>query len=170
MRLRLIEVCHWVPKTFSLRTRFFGASLGNSGRSFQPKNRGLVFPEDFFEILYNISSSLRKVFKTTNKVTFAVSGTGSSGMEMGMNNLVESSDEVLILKNGEFGDRMENLALRLGAKVSTMSVPWGHSFNQDKVIEKIKSMPNLKVICVVQAETSTGVLQEIDLIGKYVKD
>ena len=91
-------------------------------------------------------------------------------MEMGMNNLVESSDEVLILKNGEFGDRMENLALRLGAKVSTMSVPWGHSFNQDKVIEKIKSMPNLKLICVVQAETSTGVLQEIDSIGKYVKD
>lgn len=125
---------------------------------------------DFFGILDNISSSLRKVFKTTNKVTFAVSGTGSSGMEMGMNNLVESSDEVLILKNGEFGDRMENLALRLGAKVSTMSVPWGHSFNQDKVIEKIKSMPNLKLICVVQAETSTGVLQEIDSIGRYVKD
>jgi alanine-glyoxylate transaminase/serine-glyoxylate transaminase/serine-pyruvate transaminase len=124
---------------------------------------------EFFEILDNISSSLRKVFKTKNKVTFAVSGTGSSGMEMAMTNLIESGDEVLILKKGVFGERMENLALRLSGKVATMSVPWGHSFDQNIVIEKIKSMPNLKLVCVVQAETSTGILQEIDLIGDYIK-
>ena len=124
---------------------------------------------DFFSILDNISSSLRRVFKTNNKVTFAVSGTGSSGMEMAMTNLIEPGDEVLVLKNGEFGNRMENLAQRLKAKVSVMSTKWGESFEQSLVIEKIKSMPNLKLVSVVHAETSTGVLQEIDLIGKYLK-
>ena len=125
---------------------------------------------DFFSILDNISSSLRSVFQTNNKVTFAVSGTGSSGMEMAMTNLIEEDDEVLILKNGEFGSRMENLAHRLKARVSTMSTEWGESFEQSLVIEKIKSMPNLKLVSVVQAETSTGVLQEIDLIGKHLKN
>lgn len=124
---------------------------------------------DFFQILDDISLSLRSVFQTSNKVTFAVSGTGSSGMEMAMKNLVEVGDKVLILKNGEFGLRMENLAVRLDAEVISMTKNWGESFDQSDVIEKIKSIDDLKIVCIVHAETSTGVLQEIDLIGNYLK-
>jgi len=125
---------------------------------------------EFFGVLDEITTSLREVFQTKNKIAFAVSGTGSSGMEMAMSNLVEPDDEVLILKNGEFGSRMENLALRLRARVSTLSVPWGESFDQLDVIKKISSLPQLKVVALVHAETSTGVLQDIDLIGNYLKN
>lgn len=125
---------------------------------------------EFFKVLDEISSSLRKIFQTKNKVTFTVSGTGSSGMEMSMINLIEPGDKILILKNGEFSSRMENLALKLNATVSTISVEWGESFDQSFVIEKIRSIMDLKLVCVVHAETSTGVLQEINHIGDYLKN
>tara|TARA_Y100001970_G_scaffold146576_1_gene180019 strand:+ start:34797 stop:35894 length:1098 start_codon:yes stop_codon:yes gene_type:complete len=125
---------------------------------------------DFFIVLDEISSSLRKIFQTKNKVTFTASGTGSSGMEMSMINLIEPGEKVLILKNGEFSSRMESLAQKLKADVSTITVEWGESFDQSFVIEKIKSIDNLKLVCAVHAETSTGVLQEIDLIGDFLKE
>ena len=125
---------------------------------------------EFFDVLNSISSLLRIVFQTNNKVTFAVSGTGSSGMEMTMANVIEEKDKILILKCGEFGNRMSDSASRYGANVTEMEIAWGESFNQLKVIEKIKTIKNLKAVALVHAETSTGVLQDIELIGEYLKN
>ena len=77
---------------------------------------------DFFNILDNISDLLREVFQTKNKITFAVSGTGSAGMEMAMANVLEKEDKILVLKNGVFGERMSDVASRYGASVIEMSV------------------------------------------------
>ena len=59
---------------------------------------------DFFNILDNISDLLREVFQTKNKITFAVSGTGSAGMEMAMANVLEKENVSVVhgpYKNGE---------------------------------------------------------------------
>ena len=124
---------------------------------------------DFFNILDNISDLLREVFQTKNKITFAVSGTGSAGMEMAMANVLEKEDKILVLKNGVFGERMSDVASRYGASVIEMSVDWGQTFDQEKVVEKIKSIKNLKAVSIVHAETSTGALQGLSYIGNYIK-
>ena len=124
---------------------------------------------DFFNILDNISDLLREVFQTKNKITFAVSGTGSAGMEMAMANVLEKEDKILDLKNGVFGERMSDVASRYGASVIEMSVDWGQTFDQEKVVEKIKSIKNLKAVSIVHAETSTGALQGLSYIGNYLK-
>ena len=124
---------------------------------------------DFFNILDNISDLLREVFQTKNKITFAVSGTGSAGMEMAMANVLEKEDKILVLKNGVFGERMSDVASRYGASVIEMSVDWGQTFDQEKVVEKIKSIKNLKAVSIGHAETSTGALQGLSYIGNYLK-
>ena len=124
---------------------------------------------DFFNILDNISDLLREVFQTKNKITFAVSGTGSAGMEMAMANVLEKEDKILVLKNGVFGERMSDVASRYGASVIEMSVDWGQTFDQENVVEKIKSIKNLKAVSIVHAETSTGALQGLSYIGNYLK-
>ena len=124
---------------------------------------------DFFNILDNISDLLREVFQTKNKITFAVSGTGSAGMEMAMANVLEKEDKILVLKNGVFGERMSDVASRYGASVIEMSVDWGQTFDQENVVEKIKSIKNFKAVSIVHAETSTGALQGLSYIGNYLK-
>jgi alanine-glyoxylate transaminase/serine-glyoxylate transaminase/serine-pyruvate transaminase len=58
---------------------------------------------DFTAVMENIKRLLRIVFQTTNEITFPVSGTGSSGMEAALMNLVDDGDEVVVAVAGAFG-------------------------------------------------------------------
>src|SRR5881296_286241 len=69
----------------------------------------------FVAILDEIGSMLRSVFRTTNDVTFAASGTGSAGMEMALVNLLEPGDRAIIGVAGVFGERLATIARRCGA-------------------------------------------------------
>ena len=46
----------------------------------------------FLKLMDEVRADLRKVFRTNNEVTLAVSGTGSAGMETAFVNLVEPGD------------------------------------------------------------------------------
>ena len=70
---------------------------------------------DFLAILDDVASLLRTVFATGNRMTFAVSGTGSAGMEAALVNLLEPGDEAIVCVNGVFGTRMTDVASRAGA-------------------------------------------------------
>jgi len=67
----------------------------------------------FFEIMDEVKGHLREVLGTSNRLTLPISGTGSAGMETSFVNLVEQGDKVLILINGVFGKRMQDVASRL---------------------------------------------------------
>ena len=60
----------------------------------------------FLALMNDMQARLRRVFQTGNRLTVAVSGTGSAGMEAAFVNLVEPDDEVLVCVNGVFGNRM----------------------------------------------------------------
>ena len=125
---------------------------------------------EFFKILDETSENLRLLFNTKNGATFAVSGTGSAGMETVFANLIEKNDKVLIFNNGLFGDRMADVAARYGANVLEYKKDWGTSFKTSEMINQIDQCDNLKIVAIVHAETSTGVLQDIKNIGNHLKE
>src|SRR5438552_17957355 len=72
----------------------------------------------FLEIMNETQDLLRATFRTSNQLTFAVSGTGSAGMEACVVNLVEPGDPMVVCVNGVFGQRMVDVAQRAGASVT----------------------------------------------------
>src|SRR5215210_1333134 len=121
----------------------------------------------FLRLMDEIREGLREVFRTTNELTLAVSGTGSAGMETCLVNLLEPGDTALVCVNGVFGQRMADVAQRCGAKVDTIAAPWGRAFDQADVVERIAATrPNL--VGIVHAETSTGVHQPVDRLAEPV--
>jgi alanine-glyoxylate transaminase/serine-glyoxylate transaminase/serine-pyruvate transaminase len=116
-----------------------------------------------------ISGMLRGVFQTKNRVTLAISATGSSGMEASYVNFVEPGDVVVIGVNGFFADRMTQVASRCGAKVIRVEEEWGKIVDPDKIMHTLKEHPEAKICGVVHAETSTGVRQPLEEIGAYCK-
>src|SRR4029079_10469696 len=66
---------------------------------------GHMDPE-FLGIMDETMERLRTVFRTTNALTFPVSGTGSAGMEACFVNLLEAGDTAIVGANGVFGDRL----------------------------------------------------------------
>lgn len=122
----------------------------------------------FIGIMDNIKIQLQQVMQTQNALTIPMSGTGSAGMETCFVNLVEPKDAVLILINGVFGKRMEDLAQRLGAQVDTLEFEWGTPV----IVEQVKQQLEKKdyaIVAVVHAETSTGVRNPVEEISELLK-
>jgi len=119
----------------------------------------------FFQISSEIQEMLRTVFGTKNKLTFAISGTGSGGMETAITNFVEPGTKVVCFANGYFCDRMSEMATRNGGDVVRFEKPWGEFFGDAEAAEFIRR-ERPQVVMYVQAETSTGVFQH----GKAICD
>lgn len=122
----------------------------------------------FIRIMDEIKAQLQKLLKTSARLTLPASGTGSAGMETCFVNLVEPGDPVLILINGVFGMRMQDLATRLGAAVDTLEFEWGTPVDVDVVKKKLDGK-TYKIVAVVHAETSTGVRNPVAEIGGLLK-
>lgn len=123
----------------------------------------------FLKVMDEVQSMLRQVFRTTNPMTMAISGTGSAGMETCVVNLIEPGDRMLVGVNGVFGGRMADVAERVGATVTRMERPFGEVFSAEEVEEAVRRT-SPKVVGIVHAETSTGARQPLDDIAKIVHD
>ncbi len=114
---------------------------------------------DFSKLMDDIKRQLRIVFRTSNEITFPVSGTGSAAMEAAMANLIEDGDDAVIGVNGVFGGRLVEMAERLGAKVHKVEAEWGRVIELDRIEAALKAAMKPKVLAIVHAETSTGAYQ-----------
>ena len=122
----------------------------------------------FIKIMDTIKIQLQMLLNTKNELTVPMSGTGSAGMETCFVNLLEPNDNVLILINGIFGVRMQDVATRLGANVDSLEFSWGTPVIPEKVMLQLAEK-KYDLVAVVHAETSTGVANPIEEIGSLVK-
>lgn len=123
----------------------------------------------YLEVMNGLQGMLRQVFRTQNEMTFAVSATGSAGMEATVVNLIEPGDSMLIGVNGVFGQRMVDVAQRAGAEVVQVTRPWGEVFQPDDFKQQLARCKP-KVVGIVMAETSTGAWQPIEEISQLVHE
>ncbi|WP_129115630.1 pyridoxal-phosphate-dependent aminotransferase family protein [Halegenticoccus tardaugens] len=112
----------------------------------------------FVEIMNEVQELLRYAFRTDNRWTIPISGTGSASMEAAIGNLVEPGDTMLVPTNGYFGGRMQSMAERAGGEVVHVDAPWGEPLDPADV-EAAFDEHQPDVFGFVHAETSTGVRQ-----------
>lgn len=123
----------------------------------------------YLVLMDGMQKMLRSVLRTENRMTFAVSGTGSAGMEATVVNLIEPGDSMVVCVNGVFGARMTDVAGRAGAQVTRIDRPWGEIFEPADLKAALASAKP-KVVGIVMAETSTGAWQPIEEIARLVHD
>ncbi len=129
---------------------------------------GYADPE-FMVVLDEVSELLRLVFQTDEGLAIALPGTGSAGMQAGLNSLLEPGDTVVICSCGYFGERMADMAERLGANAVVLRGEWGMPFPAEMLKEELGRHDSVKMVSVVHAETSTGVLQPLNEIARLAK-
>jgi alanine-glyoxylate transaminase / serine-glyoxylate transaminase / serine-pyruvate transaminase len=114
------------------------------------------------EITGEIGRLLRMAFGTANRATFPISGTGTSGMEAALINLLDPGDKLVIGHNGFFGDRMVQIVERCGGVPVPIAAEWGRPILAEQIEAAVKREGKVKGVAVVHAETSTGVLQPLE--------
>ena len=118
----------------------------------------------FLALLDEAQLRLRALFGTQNPLTLPLSATGSGGMEACLANLLEPGDGAVIGVAGVFGERMCEVARRIGARVERVETEPGTALAAEAMADAIARV-RPRVVAFVHAETSTGVLQPVDEIA-----
>jgi len=114
----------------------------------------------FLAIVDEVQARLRRLFATSNPLTIPLSCTGSGGMEACLANLLEPDDALVVGVAGVFGERMCDVAARIGARVTRVDAEPGTVLEAGAMSEAIARV-RPRVVSFVHAETSTGAWQPV---------
>jgi alanine-glyoxylate transaminase/serine-glyoxylate transaminase/serine-pyruvate transaminase len=115
-------------------------------------------------ILDDVRARLERIFRAPNgSFSFAVSGTGTAGMEAAVGALVREGTKVIVVVTGYFGDRLVEMCRRHGGLVNRVDVEWGRAADPDALRRALRAH-GADVVAMVHAETSTGVLNPVDAL------
>ena len=122
----------------------------------------------FGEILNDTNDMMSEVFQTENK-SYLITGSGTAAMEAALGNVIEKGDKVLNIVGGKFGERfMQITETHQGIPVE-LEVEWGHAANPDDIRYILEEEEDIKAVTMVHNETSTGVANPIEEVGKILK-
>ena len=121
---------------------------------------GHMDPE-FIAILEETAQMLRRTFGTRNEMTLCVSGSGFSGAEAVLSNLLEEGDTLIAGSLGFFSGKIVEISERAGAKVVNLATELGQPLQAAQLEQAFKEHPEAKIFATAIAETSTGLLQPL---------
>jgi aspartate aminotransferase-like enzyme len=135
--------------------------------------RAMSFPSvnhrgDYFHgIVHEIRALLPVMFGATGHQA-VLSGSGTAGLEAMYAGLLRKGERTIVLTNGNFGERSDQIARRYCDRVSTIAAPWGQHVDVDGAIREIEK-GDVRAVCAVLNETSTGVQNDLGRIAPAVK-
>jgi alanine-glyoxylate transaminase/serine-glyoxylate transaminase/serine-pyruvate transaminase len=115
-----------------------------------------------------ITSLLKQVFNTRNDV-FLMAGSGTSAIDACMGSSMMTGEKIIIGNNGFFGDRLLRIAESYGLQIVEVKAPWGEALDPTEISAALKANPDTKIVAIVHSETSTTILNPIEVIGKEVR-
>ena len=123
----------------------------------------------FQVILKEAFLGLKYVFQTKNDV-FILASSGTGAMEAAVANLLSPTDTVLTIQGGKFGERWTEICKAYGINAEIIDIDWGKAVDPQEIGKKLKANPKIKAVFTTLCETSTGVVNDIEAIGKVIKD
>lgn len=123
--------------------------------------------EYFHGIVQEIRELLPVLFGTTGRQV-VLTGSGTSGLEAVYSSLLRRSEPTLVLTNGNFGDRTDQIARRYCDAVTTISAPWGTALPLEEVRAALEGQ-RFRAVCVVHNETSVGLANDLATIAPWVR-
>jgi alanine-glyoxylate transaminase/serine-glyoxylate transaminase/serine-pyruvate transaminase len=124
---------------------------------------------EFGKLGLEVLQGLKAVFQTKQPVViFPASGTGA--WEAALVNTLSPGDRVLMFETGHFASLWNKMATRLGVSVDLVPTDWRHGVDPATVEAKLKEdrQHQIKAVCVVHNETSTGVVSRIGAIREAI--
>ena len=97
-----------------------------------------------------------------------LTGSGTAGLEAVYASLVPRDRRTLVLTNGNFGERSDQIVRRYSSQVTTLPVPWGRPFELEPIRRELDS-GDVGAVCVVHNETSVGLANDLAPIAPLVR-
>lgn len=131
-----------------------------------------TWDDDYKQITQDIRKELLSLAHVTEDeyTVVLMQGSGTFGVESVLTSVIGETDKLLIAANGAYGDRMGDIAEH--AKI--LFDKYDEHFNQVPKAEIIGEMldkdPKITHVSMVHSETTSGILNDIQAVGKVVKE
>src|SRR5690606_33041425 len=96
-----------------------------------------------------------------------ITGSGTAANEAMLSSVVGQGG-ILVLSNGEFGERLHKISLVHNNQTHLIEVPWGEPFDLEKIAAYLERY-QIDVIAMVHHETCSGMLNPLADIGALAK-
>jgi alanine-glyoxylate transaminase/serine-glyoxylate transaminase/serine-pyruvate transaminase len=117
-----------------------------------------------------VIAGMKRVFKTTRSdvVVYPASGTGA--WEAALVNTLSAGDHVLMAETGHFATLWNKMAGKLGLQTEFLPTDWRHGADPEAIEKRLRAdtQNQIKAVCVVHNETSTGVTSRIGDVRKAI--
>jgi len=123
----------------------------------------------FIGMMSDVQELLRRVFQTTNRLSYPVSASGSGAIEATVVNPLEAGDEAIVCTNGWFSERMAVIGERTAAKIHRVEAPYGKPVDPEDV-RRVARGKKIKFVGLAHGETSSGVVQNLDDFRKVADE
>ena len=126
---------------------------------------------EFSEMTKNIIEGLKDVVKGRESTPIIFPSSGTGAWEASLVNILSEGDKILMFETGHFSTLWKTMAEKLGFNVEYIGGDWRSGVDAEKIADVIKKDKDhdIKAICMVHNETSTGVTSKIPSIIKIIK-
>ncbi len=125
----------------------------------------------FESLALRVLDGIKGIFQSTDPVViYPASGTGA--WEAALVNTLAAGDRVLMAETGQFATLWRALADRLGLDVVFLPGDWRHGVQAEEIAATLAddNEQQIKAVCCVHNETSTGVTSDIAAVRRAMDD
>lgn len=125
-----------------------------------------------FENIYNsLRDTLIKLFKANNEkyTTVVVSGSGTASNETVISSVLKKGEKVLLISNGEFGNRLKAIIECYGIGLNLIELKWGEYPDLRRIENELRNDKDIRLISMVFHETSTGMINPTHEVGELAQ-
>jgi len=129
-----------------------------------------IYSDQMMNLTDSLLRDLSKLFATKGKSYIYISN-GHGAWEAVLANVLSRGDKVLVLESGRFAVGWGDAARAMGADVEVLKGDWRRAVKADEVEARLRKdqAHEIKVILIAQVDTASGVVNDIEAIGKAVK-
>jgi serine---pyruvate transaminase len=124
---------------------------------------------EFSKIFVEVTDKLKRLLQTKNDV-FILTSSGTGAMEASIVNFFSRGDAVLVVNIGNFGERFKKMTVKYGLEVFSLDYEWGDTAEPGDIKKILDENPGIKGVILQFSETSTGALNDVEVIAGIVKN
>lgn len=124
----------------------------------------------FEKILQDLRQKILKLYNCSEEyVSAVISGSGTASNESVYSSLCSAEDKVLLITNGEFGNRLKEIIECYNIRYHELRYEWGEYPNLEEIENTIKNDREITIVGMVYHETSTGMLNPVKEVGSLCR-
>jgi alanine-glyoxylate transaminase/serine-glyoxylate transaminase/serine-pyruvate transaminase len=129
-----------------------------------------IYSEQMVNLSNGLLRDLSRLFATRGK-SYIYIANGHGAWEAVLSNVLSRGDKVLVLESGRFAIGWGNAAAAMGAEVEVLKGDWRRAVRVDEVEARLRADKShaIKAILVAQVDTASGVVNDVEAIGKAIK-